>query len=195
MSERGTLKSARLFIALPLSKEIRRGCAMLQERGRNLIASVRWSDPEKLHLTLLFLGQIEWSVQLQIKEIIQGVANSFPPFSVDISGLGAFPKRRSPRVIWIGISEAPLLMTIQQKFVTSIASLGIPIETRPYRPHLTLGRIKKEGGATGPLTDWLMQEEGVALGRCEVKEIMLMESQLRPEGPLHKCLLAAPLRG
>lgn len=188
-------KTARLFIALPISREIREKCAAIQDHGRKQVASVRWGDPDQLHLTLLFLGQLELPQDLQVKEVIQEIANNFPPFSVDIARLGAFPERQSPKVIWIGVSESPLLMAMQKKLKNGVAALGIPLETRPYRPHLTLGRNRKEGGSTDHLTHWMMQQEELQLGECEMKEVILMESHLKPEGPLYKCLLAVPLRG
>ncbi len=131
-----------------------------------------------------------------MKEVVQDIASHIPPFSVDFSHLGAFPEQKAPKVIWVGVSEPPLLMTMQKKLKNAVAALGIPLETRPYRPHLTLGRIRKGGGdAVDRLAHWIKQHEELKLGQCEMKEVMLMESQLKPEGPLYKCLLAAPLRG
>jgi 2'-5' RNA ligase len=187
-------KTARLFFALPVSEEIREKCIAIQDDGRKQAPSVRWGDPAQLHVTLVFLGELEPPQDIQVKEVVQDIANNIPPFSVEVSGLGVFPERQSPKVIWIGVSASPLLMSIQQRLANGVAAFGIPLETRPYRPHLTLGRIRK-GAETDCLAPWMKQEEEVKLGRCEIKEVMLMESELRPEGSLYKCLVAAPLRG
>ncbi len=130
-----------------------------------------------------------------MKEVVPDIANNLPPFSLEIARLGAFPERQSPKLIWVGVSESPLLMAMQKKYKIGIAALDIPVEARPFQPHVTLGRVRKGGGETDHLSPWMKQEENVQLGRCEVKEVMLMDSELRPEGSLYKCILAAPLRG
>jgi len=191
----GGFKTARLFISLPISKEIREKCIAIQEGGRKRFASVRWGDPAQLHLTLVFLGELDFPEYLQVKEVVQDIANNLPPFSLKIARLGAFPEGQPPKLIWVGVSESPLLMAMQKKYKVGVAALGIPVEARPFQPHVTLGRVQKGGGAADHLSPWMKQEEDVQLGRCEMKEVMLMESELRPEGSLYKSILAAPLRG
>lgn len=188
------LKTARLFIALPVSQEIREKCTAIQDAGRKQAGSVRWSDPAQFHLTLLFLGELEPPQDLQVKEVVQDIANNIPPFSVDVARLGVFPDEQSPRVIRVEVSASPLLIIMQQRLKNGVAPFGIPFETRPYRPHLTLGRIRKRKESER-LTHWLKQEEVREVGRCEIKEVMLMQSVLRPEGSLYKCLFSAPLMG
>lgn len=187
-----TEKMARLFIAFPISDAIQRKYAALQERGREQLASMRWSRADPLHLTLLFLGETPQSDQRKVEAIIRACAASIPPFMVEISTLGLFPHVRAPRILWVGISEEAPMMALQKMLAEQIGALGFPIEKRPFRPHLTLGRIKK-GMAAHRLADWMKQEEGIHFGKCCINEVILMESQLGPEGPCYLPRLTTPL--
>jgi RNA 2',3'-cyclic 3'-phosphodiesterase len=188
------MKTPRLFVALPISEEIRKGCEALQTVGKTKTTGVRWVDPQQIHLTLVFLGWTDRSLQERIEAVIQEVAGGAPPFSIDVAGLGVFPRLRSPKVVWAGIPEAAPLMKLQHDLAEKIGSLDIPLETRPYRPHLTLGRVK-DGGVSDPFVQWITQEKGVQIGRCAVSEVVLMESRLKPGGSVYGRLFTSPLKG
>lgn len=188
------MKTPRLFVALPISEEIRKGCEALQAVGKTKTAAVRWVDPQQIHLTLVFLGWTDPSLRVRIEEVIQKVSDRSAPFSINVTGLGVFPKLRSPKVVWVGVPEEAALMKLQHDLAEKIGSLGITIESRSYRPHLTLGRVS-EGTVSDPFTDWITQEKGIQIGRCVVSEVALMESQLRPGGSEYDCLFASTLKG
>lgn len=186
------VNSSRLFIALPLPKDIRERCSELQNRGKKHIGSVRWSRPEQFHLTLLFLGEIDFIRQSKIEGVIQSAAMICPSFTIRLSGLGLFPNPRSPRVLWVGIGKEGSLMALQQVLLKEILKLDIPIEDRPFHPHLTLGRIKKRGSAAS-LRCWLKEEGAVLIGECKMEKIILMESQLGSQGARYFHRLSAYL--
>ena len=187
------MKTPRLFIALPISEEIRKGCEALQAIGKTKTTSVKWIDPQQIHLTLVFLGWTDSSLRARIEEVIQEVSERSSPFSINVNGLGVFPPLRSPKVVWAGIPEETPLMKLQQDLTDRIGSLGIPLEKRPYRPHLTLGRVR-EGFASDPFTRWITQEKEVQIGQCTVSQVVLMESQLRPAGSVYESLFASPFK-
>ena len=188
------MKTPRLFVALPISEEIRKGCEALQAIGKTKTTSVKWIDPQQIHLTLVFLGWTDPSLRSRIEEVVQEVSEGSPPFSLNVTGLGVFPRLRSPKVVWVGIPEESALMKLQQELAHQIGLLGITMEARPYRPHLTLGRIK-EGAVSDPFIHWISQEKEIQIGRCHVSQVALMESQLRPGGSEYNCLFAATLKG
>ena len=172
---------ARLFIALPVLDAIQKKCAALQKRGREQLIPIRWSRPAQIHLTLFFLGETSPSDQSKVEAILRACAAKTLPFTLDVSTLGLFPNARAPRILWVGVSEETPMIVLQKMLTEKIGALGFPIERRPFRPHLTLGRIKK-GLQAHRLADWMKAEEEVYFGKCRIKEVVLMESQLGPEG-------------
>lgn len=188
------VKTPRLFVALPVSDEIQKGCEALQAIGKTKTASVRWVDPKQIHLTLVFLGWTDPALQSKIEAVIQEIAGDFPPFTLKVTGLGAFPKLHSPKVIWAGVAEERPLMTLQHALAEKIGSVGIVLESRPYRPHLTLGRVQ-EGKVSEPFTRWIGQEKGAPIGECPASRVALMESRLRPEGSIYTARFVAALQG
>lgn len=133
----------RLFIALNLSAELR---GALHDATATLRAAVsrqgRWVAPDNLHLTLKFLGDCPVSQIARIEESLAGAASASAPARLGIAGVGAFPNIRRPRVVWIGVEPDPKLELLQHDVETACAALGYQMEGRPFRPHITLGRIQ-----------------------------------------------------
>jgi 2'-5' RNA ligase len=188
------MKTPRLFVALPISEEIQKGCEALQAIGKTKTTSVKWIDPKQIHLTLVFLGWTDRPLRTRIEEVIQEVSENSPPLSITVTGLGVFPRLRSPKVVWAGIPEEAALMKLQHTLTEKIGSLGVTMESRPYRPHLTLGRVK-DGTVSDPFIRWITQEKTIQIGRCAVSQLALMESHLRPGGSEYDCLFTSKLKG
>jgi 2'-5' RNA ligase len=183
----------RLFIALPISNEIRKRCEALEEIGRQKASSIRWVNPEQIHLTLFFLGWTDPALQPKIEAQIREAARESAPFSVQVTGLGVFPKPSSPKVFWVGLSSEPTLLALQQNLSDRMGTLGFSVETRPYRPHLTLGRIK--GAVPEAFTRWVVEGSGLQIGHCDMETVTLMESRMRPEGSIYTPLFTTTLGG
>jgi 2'-5' RNA ligase len=183
----------RLFIALPISHEIRKRCEALEEIGRQKTSSIRWVDPEQIHLTLFFLGWTDPALQPKIETQIREAARESAPFSAQVTGLGVFPKPSSPKVFWVGVSNEPTLLALQENLSARMGGLGFSVETRPYRPHLTLGRMK--GPVPEAFKRWVTEGNGLQIGRCEMETVMLMESRMRPEGSIYTPLFTTALGG
>lgn len=181
----------RLFVALPISEEIRERCASLQEIGRQKASAIRWVDPEQIHLTLFFLGWTDPALRPKIEAQVYEAARLSAPFSVQVTGLGVFPKPASPKVFWVGVSDEAPLLALQLALSERMAALGFPVERRPYRPHLTLGRVK--GAVPAGFTNWVAEESRREIGRCEMEKVALMESRMKPEGSIYTPLFAAGL--
>jgi 2'-5' RNA ligase len=114
-----------------------------------------------------------------------------PAFQVEVRGLGAFPDRRRPRVVWLGLTPEAPLRALRQKCATELAGAGIPEEARAFVPHLTIGRFRERGpDATGLLATQATRD----IGRLPVEQLVLYESQLLPGGARHIPLFTAPLR-
>ncbi len=182
----------RSFVAIELPEEAKKGLASLRrELERDEHKFVKWVDPEGIHLTLKFLGNIPSKRVTEITEAMKKAAQGSSPFLLEISGLGAFPSLQQARVVWVGVAgELDQLSSLQQKIDSALSALGFPKEERLFVPHLTLARIKEGGSAPerkgfGELVGSASFEDKYPV---EVEAIRLMRSQLTPAGAIYTCL-------
>ncbi len=127
----------RLFVGIDLPEEI---CDQLKPLCCGL-PGARWVPLEQLHLTLCFIGETDGSTFLDIKEALSEIVAA--PFSLQLRGVGAFPPRGQPRIVWVGVEKCEPLMVLQRKITTRLFQLGLSLENRKYSPHLTLARLRQ----------------------------------------------------
>jgi 2'-5' RNA ligase len=189
-------KTIRAFLALDPPGEILQAIGRIQVRLQRVIrGEVRWVRPEAIHLTLKFFGDIPESAVAGIAAVVEKAAAGAAPFSLEIGGAGVFPDRRRPRVLWLGMSgDVPRLLHFQQELEGELGMAGFPAEERPFRPHLTLARIKSPQGLTG-LEKALEKGEGYAAGRFTASGIGLIRSELTPRGAVYTRLKWFPVVG
>jgi 2'-5' RNA ligase len=168
----------RVFAAIDISEEAR-------EEIRNYVADlhagfdgvpVKWEKPEKLHITVKFAGAVDETQLEAFREQIQAVASSLTPFQMKIAATGAFVKRRGPSVLWLGTE---VVSTGEDAFVV-LAGLT---DKRPFRPHLTIARIKDPSMARD-----LIEKHKAAFFESvsfEVNELVIYESTLLPAGSVY----------
>lgn len=179
----------RSFIAIELPEEARSGLGKLRnELERVEHAFVKWVNPEGIHLTLKFLGSIPSKQVAEVGEAMEGATRGISPFHLEISGLGAFPNLKQPRVLWVGISgELDKLLGLQRNIDSALSPLGFTKEERPFVPHLTLARIREraspgERRTFGELVVSTIFEDKYHIA---VDAISLMRSQLTPAGAIY----------
>ncbi len=186
--------TARTFIAVELSEEVRSSLGRMQQRLRQSGARVSWVRPDNIHLTLVFIGDVLSSGIPEIERAMDCVTATVPPFTLTVEGTGSFGSAKAPRVIWAGVNDSSgALMRLQSRLATAVREVGIPLESRPFHPHLTLGRVRSRHGA-----DALTRTLGPASVACkslEVDRVQLFESQLHPDGAQHTILHSATLKG
>jgi len=187
----------RSFIAIQLPEEVREGLARLRnELKRDEHKFVKWVNPDGIHLTLKFLGNIPSKRVAEITEAIEEAAQGISSFHLEISGLGAFPSLRQARVFWIGIGgEVGKLSRLQQNIDSALAASGFTKEERPFVPHLTLARLRQgaspvERRSFGELVDSAVFGDKYHI---EVEAVSLMRSQLTPAGAVYTRLSAIEL--
>lgn len=185
----------RLFIAVNLPKEERDGIHAAARRLRERGLPVRWIDPDDYHLTLKFLGEVRPDRVDQMGSILGRVAAGSPSFSANLTGFGAFPTVRRPRVLWVGIEPTPALRCLKQDVEWALSNVGLERETRAFHPHLTLGRVERENGA-GAFRglDELMAELTYTRS-IPVNSVELMRSQTSRKGPAYTVVSSHPLAG
>lgn len=156
--------------------------------------NIKWADEKNMHLTLAFLGDTE---EKRIKSLIKGLAgicSDFDRFSIVLSSAGVFKNYRDPRVIWAGINQSERLESLNKKIINYLGESGFVVEDRPFRPHITLGRIKKLNDVN-VLESLLNNYKNSVFNEINVGEIILYESILLPAGPLYKVLQKFGLAG
>ena len=189
-------RTIRVFLVFDLPEGILGEIGRIQNRLRRLIqGDLRWVRPGGIHLTLKFFGDISENAVVNISTVAGQVAAAVQPFELAIEGMGVFPDPHRPRVVWLGMSgDAARLVTFQQGLERALGEIGFPSEERPFRPHLTLGRIKSPKGLTG-LAEALEKGRAVAAGRFTASGLGLFQSDLTPRGAVYTRLAAYPFAG
>jgi 2'-5' RNA ligase len=186
-------ETIRTFIAVELPKEIHDKLQQLQNDFRTSMPDVRWTKPGNVHLTLKFLGDVQISRIDRITSSLMDIGGRFSLFTMSLAGMGAFPNPRKPRIVWVGVEKgADMLVEITNSIEASMKQLGFPKEKRPFRPHLTVGRIRRLKNP-GAMTKALEQSQVGELGKFAVEKISLIRSQLDPAGSIYTTLVEAPL--
>jgi RNA 2',3'-cyclic 3'-phosphodiesterase len=186
----------RTFIAVELAGPVRDRLKALQEKLGREGPGVRWTPTANMHLTLLFLGEVEQLDVVKICRTVRARAGKHEPFTLDVDGVGAFPNVRRPKILWAGITEGvEPLRALHADLEEGLLDLGCyRREEREYTPHLTLGRLTQESqpDSWGPIlakhADW----QG---GTTDVDEVLVMASDLRRDGPQYSVMGRAALAG
>ncbi len=191
------MEQIRCFIAIELTQEIKAELTRLKKRLKTEeYPEVKWVDPEAIHLTLKFLGNVPSDQLPHITRMMSQVGDGASPFWLEIGGLGAFPNQRQPRVVWVGLGgELAKLAVLQTGIDDALRPLGFASEARSFTPHLTLGRVKER--ASPPqrqqLGNLIAATSFEPKLKIKVVEFSLMRSQLTPAGPIYSRLASFPL--
>lgn len=170
----------RAFIAIDLPESIRAALRHKQASFRSVSPEARWTQPEGIHLTLKFLGEIS---DRKVREVCESLKERgrFESFAIGLKGFGFFPNARRPRVFWVGVEAPAGLGRLVEQVEEAMGSLGFAREERAFRPHLTLARFRVPQAQ--PALQMLLSQQGEhELGNFEVSEFFLFESKLSPQG-------------
>jgi len=170
--------SKRLFVAIDLPDSTRQLLADLDPH----IRGVRWTEPEQMHLTLGFFGDVPDNVELKLREKLSAI--EFGAFFLNVNGIGAFSSKGAPKIIWIGVGKAhPHLFQIHKRVQEAALAVGIEPELRPWHPHITLARCRDVSAQA--LRKFLQSNAGFDAGMIRVEAFHLYSSRLTPAGPIH----------
>lgn len=175
----------RLFIAIELQDNAKMALGGL----RCDIPGARWVPREQIHLTLAFLGDVDDDGVGRLSDRLSRI--HAPAFSLRFSETGCFPDRRRPRVLWVGLEHESRLLNLAAMVRNAVTDCGIELEDRPFSPHITLARIKApEPKEAGRFLDRHLQKK---LPSLAVREFILFQSRLTPEGAIHTPVRSFPL--
>jgi RNA 2',3'-cyclic 3'-phosphodiesterase len=131
----------RLFLALNIEAQVRSRCYAATAALRTAGPQVHWVDEAKLHLTLKFLGEQPETLARALPPVLDAAAGRSRTMDLSLRGIGAFPNFRRPRVVWLGVTPDPKLELLHHDIEVACELLGLSVEGRPFRPHVTLGRV------------------------------------------------------
>jgi 2'-5' RNA ligase len=183
----------RTFIAVELPEKIIYTIGKVQEKLKSHEVNIRWVRTENIHLTLKFLGNIQETDTEKIARVISESVKGYDPILLAVKGIGVFPGIKRPRVIWLGISkQLDLLTELQKTLDERLQTIGFPKEKRPFKGHLTLGRIKSKIDAK-KLHDVLKEFTQFESEHFFADRIILYKSELKPKGAVYTKLTEAYL--
>ncbi|HWP91675.1 MAG TPA: RNA 2',3'-cyclic phosphodiesterase [Thermodesulfobacteriota bacterium] len=165
----------RVFIAALIPQEIKYEIKKYVDEIKPYWEGVKWENQEKLHVTLKFLGEIEESKVEEVGTALRVLIGNYSPFEMEISSFGGFPNLRNPRVLFIALSENKELSRLYNEIEEGLERVGFSAETRPFVPHITVGRIKSRARIKGTLP---FPKPHSFL----ISEVAVMRSVLGPEG-------------
>lgn len=182
----------RLFVAIDLPPDAKQAIGDEQQRIAGRLTAIRLVKPTQLHLTLVFLGEV---ADVHVPAAIAAMSADVPlaPFGVAFGGAGVFPSRGAPRAFWIGIAAGVSALEALQGIVADrVRSLGLPLESRPYSPHLTLGRWRESTSSQRRRVEEASTPARIAAMR--VDRAVLYQSRLSSGGPDYTPLAHATLK-
>ena len=173
----------RCFLAIELPEQVRFRLVSLQQQLGVLRQAVRWTQPEHIHLTVKFLGEVEEAMLAPIGEALRSVRSY--PFPMALNGVAGNPPR-TPRVIWCNVQDAGQSARLHGRVEEVLEPLGIPREPRAFTPHVTVARVKRFDPSL------LLQIRAVAqatFGTCTVNGFSFKKSTLTPGGPVYENIM------
>ena len=187
----------RLFIAIDINEEVRKSLGDLQQQLQSKVdikkSDVKWVDPDRVHLTLKFLGEVKDQRTVELFGAVKTVADRHKRFELDIESVGYFGAR-SAKVLWVGTGRGKdSLCRLQKDLAKELASVGWPEEPRQFAGHLTVCRIRntKAGIKLAALSE---DYRDFWAGSIEADSVSVYQSQLRPAGPVYTRLAEYKMR-
>jgi 2'-5' RNA ligase len=169
--------NVRAFVALELDARLRAAIGDLQARLRPRCGGIRMTRPEGIHLTLRFLGDTSPEQVETLRPLLAAAAAACPGVEARVAGLGTFPERGSPRILWLGLDVPATVFDLQRACERAARTAGFEREERPFKAHLTLGRWRDRA----PHPDLPTAD----LGTTRLETLVLFKSDLRPDGAVY----------
>ena len=187
----------RLFVCLELPSADREALGAMQGRLRKEGARVSWVSPGNIHLTLVFLGDIDEGRVSTIAGALDRAVDGVGSFEIRLGGTGGFPSLNRPRVLWVGVDGAlERLRSLRARVARELSAVGCSGDSKPFSPHLTIGRVRDDRDPALRRVTSSLAAEQITFDSFSVSEVILMRSELGPQGsrytPLHRARLAIP---
>ena len=188
------MRRMRLFVAVNFPFEIKKALGLFIQDLKKVKADLKWVEPENLHLTLHFLGNVRQEQAPAVTEALSRSAAGITPFTLKLSGVGVFPSREKPRVFWAGAAgDTAALLQLSRQVRHEMKELGFDPGKNKFSPHLTLARLRSPAGFSEVMGRAEKAAENKILGAAKISTVDLMLSELGPGGPKYFTMARAPL--
>jgi 2'-5' RNA ligase len=184
--------SMRLFIGIKLPADAIENVEKFLKPFKKIGTPIRWTKTENIHVTLKFIGEVTPEKYAQIENVLTGTPFNTGTFDLSLAGCGKFGKGGDLNIFWIGIAPCGPLETIYNKLEESLAKIGIKKEDRAFKPHITVGRNKKNFNFKS-LFQLIDENKDRPIAQFPVTHFQLFESRLTPEGPIYNLLKEIPV--
>ncbi len=185
----------RSFLAFELPDRIGNMVAQVSDELKRHPLDIRWVKAANMHLTVLFMGSVLGENIEKIEEEAAMVCQEYGPFNIRLKSIGTFGGKHNPRVLWIGLDgDMGRLTAFRDTIQKHLAPFGVKEEKRPFKPHLTLGRFRKKPNQSD-LDETLSRWQDLSSQVCDLKELILFKSELKPSGAVHTRLNVWSLTG
>ncbi|MBN2123396.1 MAG: RNA 2',3'-cyclic phosphodiesterase [Deltaproteobacteria bacterium] len=187
----------RCFLAFELPPTIREILSGVSRELRISSLNARWVHENNIHLTVVFLGDVADEHIPSMGAGIEKVCLKTSPFHISLTGIGFFPTRRQPRVLWLGLNgDMERMSLFRDDLQRVVTPFGVREEKRPFKPHLTLGRFRRFDQGSGYLLDRFLTRYGdLTSPPGALRELVLFRSDLKPAGAVYTPLFSWPLAG
>jgi 2'-5' RNA ligase len=184
----------RCFIAIEVAPAIRQKLAEVTLKLRRALrgsrGGIKWVEPDLMHLTLRFLGDIDEATLATVRGIVDEVAVAHKGFELSVEGVGCFGK--PARVVWVGMNDNPALIVLQADLEGRLAAAGFAAEERPFSAHLTLARVK-DPAAGKDMPGLIEADRTTRFGSFGVDALRVFRSELTPQGPIYTVIHTSQL--
>jgi len=187
------MPSVRTFIAFDTPPSLKEEISKIQTVLKESRADVRWESGSKFHVTIKFLGDVDEKILPGVIGCVREVSYRYHPFPVMYGGLGAFPDKIRPRVLWIGCTNSDKqLLSMKNELDRSLSVHGFGIEDRQFRPHVTLGRVKSQSGLKNLIR--MLENVNFEPREVSISDIIVVKSTLKPGGSEYSTLASMLLQ-
>jgi len=184
----------RSFLAFELPPDIKDEVTRISREVKKTGLNAGWAKPANIHLTVIFMGNVNEKDIPHIISKIDQVACQYKSFDISLGGMGLFPDTRRPRVIWLGLDgDIEGLASLRDDLQKPLESFGIKQEKRPFRPHLTLGRFRKPVKERAVLKRVIDDYSDIYGPEGKLKELIMFKSELKPSGAVYTRIHSWPL--
>ena len=186
----------RSFLAFELPVDIKKTAIRVAGEIRDSGLDVRWVKAENIHLTMVFLGNVKAEEIEGIEEEVRDVCPGYGSFDIALKGMGCFPNRRRPRVLWVGLDgDIERMSHFRDDLQRALKAFGIKEEKRPFNPHLTFGRFRSTRKMGSRLEELLSEYAALESPAETLSELYLFKSDLKQGGAVYTKLESWPLSG
>ena len=182
----------RVFIGIKLDERVHNEIEKFLEPFKKISSPIRWVKPENVHITLKFIGEVPEEKYAKIENYLGEAEFDTGPFDLRLAGCGKFGRGNTLNIFWIGITPSDPLALVFKKIENILAKIGIEKENRPFKPHITVGRNKKNFNFKS-FFNMIEENSQQLISEFNVGHFQVFKSQLRPEGPIYTTLKEIPL--